>query len=283
MPSATLIGQSVVSGLFTGALYGLVGLGLSLSWGYLRLINLAHFALAFLGAYLAYQLIGALGWHPLLAVLAIVPALFLLGVAMQWVFARFAVNEFASLLVTFGVTVIVEAVIQWFWTADFRKLELGHGAVSMKFGTIFVPIVEAEMLATAAALSLGTWAWLRFSYMGKALRASAEDPDIAAAFGVDHRRLALLLSGLSASYAGVAGAFIAMIYTLTPSQMFAWMGVVFAVVILGRLGNPIGVLLAGIAIGVSEAVTMAVTAPSWAPLVSFTLLILVLLLRPGRV
>lgn len=283
MPSATLLGQSVVSGLFTGALYGLVGLGLSLSWGYLRLINLAHFALAFLGAYLAYQLIGGLGWHPLLAILAIVPALFLFGVAMQWVFARFAVNEFASLLVTFGVTVIVEAVIQWFWTADFRKLELGHGAVSMKFGPIFVPIVEAEMLATAAVLSLGTWAWLRFTYMGKALRASAEDPDIAAAFGVDHRRLALLLSGLSASYAGVAGAFIAMIYTLTPSQMFAWMGVVFAVVILGRLGNPIGVMLAGVAIGVSEAVTMAVTAPSWAPLVSFTLLILVLLLRPGRV
>ena len=132
-------------------------------------------------------------------------------------------------------------------------------------------------------MSLGTWAWLRFTFMGKAMRASAENAEIAAAFGVDHRRLALLLSGLSASYAGVAGAFIAMIYTLTPSQIFAWMGVVFAVVILGRLGNPIGVLLAGIAIGVSEAVTMAVTAPSWAPLVSFTLLILVLILRPGRV
>ena len=283
MPSATLLGQSIVSGLFTGALYGLLGLGLSLSWGYLRLINLAHFALAFLSAYLTYQLVGALGWHPMLAILAIVPALFLFGVAMQWVFARFAVNEFASLLVTFGVTVIVEAAIQWFWTADFRKLELGHGTVSMKFGSIFVPIVEAEMLLTAIALSLGTWAWLRFTYMGKAMRASAENPEIAAAFGVDHRRLAMLLSGLSASYAGVAGAFIAMIYTLTPSQIFAWMGVVFAVVILGRLGNPIGVLLAGIAIGVSEAVTMAVTAPSWAPLVSFTLLILVLILRPGRV
>ena len=283
MPSATLLGQSIVSGLMTGTLYGLVGLGLSLSWGYLRLINLAHFALAFLGAYLTYQLVGGLGWHPLLAILAIVPALFLLGVAMQWVFARFAVNEFASLLVTFGVTVMVEAAIQWFWTADFLKLELGHATVSMKFGSIYVPIVEAEMLLTAAALSLGTWAWLRFTFMGKAMRASAENAEIAAAFGVDHRRLALLLSGLSASYAGVAGAFIAMIYTLTPSQIFAWMGVVFAVVILGRLGNPIGVLLAGIAIGVSEAVTMAVTAPSWAPLVSFTLLILVLILRPGRV
>jgi branched-chain amino acid transport system permease protein len=119
--------------------------------------------------------------------------------------------------------------------------------------------------------------------VGKAMRAAAEDPDIAAAFGVDHRRLALLLSGVSAAYAGVAGAFIALIYTLAPSQIYAWVGVVFAVVIMGGLGNPLGPLAAGVVVGISEAVTMALTAPAWAPLVSFTLLILVLLLRPERV
>ena len=283
MPSATLLGQSLVSGVLTGALYGLLGLGLSLSWGYLRLINLAHFALAFLGAYLTYQLVGVVGLHPALAVAVILPAFFALGVAMQLVFAHFRVGEFASLLVTFGITVIFESGIQWFWTADYRRLELGHSAPSFKLGPLYVPYVETGMLITAVALSLLTWAWLRFTYAGKAMRASAEDPDIAAAFGVDHRRLALSLSGAAAAYAGVAGAFIAMIYTLTPAQIFAWMGVVFAVVILGRLGNPLGALLAGLAVGVSEAVTMALTAPSWAPLVSFTLLILVLVLRPGRV
>ena len=283
MPSATLLAQSVVSGVLTGALYGLVGLGLSLSWGYLRLINLAHFALAFLGAYLTYQLVGVAGWPAPAAALAIVPAFFVAGALMQILFQRFAVGEFGSLLVTFGLTVIVESVIQWFWTADFRRLELGPGAVSFRVGPLYVPIVEAVMLAVAVALALGIGAWLRFTWTGKALRASAENPAIAAAFGVDHRRLALLLSGIGAACAGVAGVFIAMIHTLTPSQIFAWMGVVFAVVILGRLGNPLGVLAAGVAIGVSEAVTMAVTAPSWASMVSFTLLILMLLLRPGRV
>src|SRR5438105_15847001 len=116
MPSATLLGQAVVSGLLAGGLYGLLALGLSLSWGLLRLVNLAHFALALLGAYLTYQLGTALHWSPWLAAVAIVPAFFLLGVAMHLIFARFRVTEFTSLLVTFGLAVILESVIQWFWT-----------------------------------------------------------------------------------------------------------------------------------------------------------------------
>jgi len=283
MPSATLLGQSLLSGVFIGGLYALLGLGLSLSWGYLKLINLAHFALAFLGAYLTYQLAGVAGMPVVAAVLIVVPAFFALGVAMQMLFARFAVGEFASLLVTFGIAVIVEAVIQWFWTADLRKFEFEFGTTSLQVGPLFVPVIEALMFLVAATLSLGTWAFLRFTPVGKALRASAENPDIAAAFGVDHHRLALLLSGAAAAFAGVAGAFIAMSYTLSPSQMFAWMGVVFAVVILGGLGNPLGVLAAGLVIGISESLTMAVTAPTWAPLVSFTILILVLVLRPDRI
>jgi branched-chain amino acid transport system permease protein len=283
MPSAALLGQSLLSGLFVGGLYGLMGLGMSLSWAYLRLINLAYLALVFLGAYLTYQLAGAAGLHPILAILIIVPAFFLLGVAMQALFARFAVGEFASLLVTFGITVIIESMIQWFWTADFRRLQLEYGTASLRLGPLFIPVIEALSLVVAVALSAATWAWLRFTYMGKALRASAENPDMAAAFGVDHRRLALLLSGLGASCAAVAGAFIAMIFTLFPAQIFAWMGVIFAVVILGGLGNPLGVLAAGLAIGVSESLTMALTDPAWAPLVPFTLMVLVLVLRSDRI
>lgn len=283
MPSATLLGQSLLSGIFIGGLYALLGLGLTLSWGYLKLINLAHFALAFLGAYLTYQLAGVNGLPLVFAVLLILPAFFAIGVAMQLLFARFAVGEFASLLVTFGITVIIESAIQWFWTADLRRLQLEHGTVSIQVGPLFVPMIDALMFLVAAVLALATAAFLRYTPLGKALRASAENPDIAAAFGVNHRRLALLLSGTAAAFAGVAGAFIAMSSTLSPSQMFAWIGVVFAAVIIGGLGNPLGVLAAGLVIGVSESLTMAVTAPTWAPLVSFTLLILVLLLRPDRI
>jgi branched-chain amino acid transport system permease protein len=283
VPSLTLLAQSVLSGIFVGGLYGLLGLGLSLSWGLLRLINLAHFALAFLGAYLTYTLSTALAVDPLVSLLLVPPAFFGLGVLAQALFARFGVTQFGSLLVTFGLTVIIESLIQWVWTADYRRLETAYGTASWRAAGLFVPVAELAALATSVALGVVTWAWLRFSWAGKGLRACAEDPEIAAAFGVNRRRLALLLSGLGAAFAGVAGAFVALIYTLAPAQIYGWIGVVFAAVILGGLGNPLGPLVAGLVIGVSEALTMALTAPAWAPLVSFTLLILVLLLRPDRV
>ena len=282
MPSLTLLGQSVVSGLLAGGLYGLLALGLSLSWGLLRLVNLGHFALAFLGAYLTYQLGTAFRLAPWFSALLIVPVFFGLGVGLHVVFVRFRVTEFTSLLVTFGITVILESVIQWFWTADFRRYETPYGTSSTRIGPLFVPTLDFLAWLTAAALALATWAWLRFTYVGKALRASAEDPEIAVAFGVNHRAQAFVVSGVSAAYAGVAGVYIALISTLAPSQIWAWLGVVFAVVIIGGLANPIGALLAGILIGVSESLTMALTAPAWAPLVSFSLLILVLLVRPQK-
>jgi len=283
VPSFTLLAQSVLSGIFLGGLYGLLGLGLSLSWGLLRLINLAHFALAFLGAYLTYTLSTAFGLNPFWSLLIVPPAFFVLGVLGQALFVRFGVTQFGSLLVTFGLTVIIESLIQWIWTADYRRLETAYGTASWRIGGLFVPKAELLALAAAALLSLLTWAWLRFTWVGKGLRACAEEPEIATAFGVNRRRLALVLSGLGAAFAGVAGAFVALVYTLAPAQIYAWIGVVFAALIMGGLGNPLGPLVAGVVIGVSEALTMALTAPAWAPLVSFTLLILLLLLRPDRV
>ena len=282
MPSLTLLAQSVLSGIFVGGLYGLLGLGLSLSWGLLRVINLAHFALVFLGAYLTYALTSGFRMDPLLTPVLIAPAFFVVGVALQALFTRFGVTQFTSLLVTFGITVSIESLIQSIWTADFRRLETGYGATSFRVGGLYIPVAELLALLSAVILAGLTWAWLRLTWVGKAMRASAEDSDMAAAFGVNHRRLALLLSGMSAAYAGVAGAFVALIYTLAPSQIYAWIGVVFAAVIIGGLGNPLGPLWVGVVIGVSEALTMAVTAPAWAPLISFGLLILVVLLRPLR-
>jgi branched-chain amino acid transport system permease protein len=282
VPSLTLLGQAVVSGLAIGGLYGLLGLGLTLSWGLLRQINLAYFALAFLAAYLSYSLASRLPLDPLVTLLVIGPLFFALGVAVQALLARAAVTELTSLLVTFGLTVIIESLIQWVWTADFRRLESVYGTASLRVGPLFIPVAELLAFLAATALAGLAWAWLRFTWVGKALRASAEDAPIAAAFGVNHRRLGLLLGGVAAATAGVAGTFVALVYTLAPAQIYAWIGVVFAVVILGVLGNPWGPLLAGMAIGVSEALTMALTAPAWAPLVSFGLLIVVLLLRPGR-
>jgi branched-chain amino acid transport system permease protein len=281
LPSATLLGQSVLSGVFVGALYGLLGLGLSLSWGLLRLINLAHFAFAFLAAYLCYQM-ATMGLDPLLTLVVIVPLFFVIGALLHALMAHFEVTPFNSLLVSFGLTGIVEAIIQSIWTADFRKLESSYGKHRFKVGALFVPLPELLTLVLAAGISLAVWTVLRHTDLGKALRASAEDSAIAAAFGINQRRNALLLAGTCSALAGVAGVCLALSYTLAPSQIYAWIGVVFAVVMLGGLGRALAPLIAGVVIGVSEATTMAVTAPSWAPLVSFTLLIAILMLRPGR-
>ena len=282
LPSLSLLAQSALSGVFIGALYGLLGLGLSLSWGLLRQINLAHFALAFLAAYVCYQLSTVGRVDPLLTLALIVPGFFVLGVALQWVFARFEISAFNSLLVTFGLTVIVESLIQWIWTADFRRLESVYGNAKFRIGFLYIPAPELLTLVLSVILSLAIWAGLRYTDVGKALRAAAEDGPIAVAFGVNRQALSLLLSGVCAALAGVAGVCIALSYTLAPAQIYAWIGVVFAAVMMGGLGRPLGPLVAGIVIGVSESVTMALTSPSWAPLVSFSLLIVVLLVRPGK-
>jgi branched-chain amino acid transport system permease protein len=280
VPSFALLDQSLVTGLLTGGLYGLLALGLSLSWGLLRLVNLGHFAIALLGAYLTWWMGTALGIPPWWAGVAIIAAFFVYGVALHWVFMRFGVTEMASMLITFALAVIVESTLQFIWTADFRRYDTEWGSQSWVLGSLYVPKLSLIAFLVACALAAGTWAWLRYTYVGRALRACAEDAPIAAAFGINHRGLSFVLSGLCAAYAGVAGVFIALIATLAPSQIWAWVGVVFAVVIIGRLGNPLGALLGGVLIGVCEAMTMAVVNPSWAPLVSFSVLIALLLFRP---
>jgi branched-chain amino acid transport system permease protein len=281
-PSFNLLAQSILSGIFIGALYGMIGLGLGLTWGLLRQINLAHFGLVFLAAYLSYHMASVWGIDPLLTLALLPPLFFVLGVGMQWVLARFAITPFNSLLVTFGITVVIESGIQAIWTADFRRMETHYNDLKFTVGSLYIPVPELVTLVLSVSISLAIWAVMRYTDLGKAMRAMAEDGPIASAFGIDQKGLSLLLAGLCAALAAVAGICLALTFTLTPSQIFAWVGVVFAAVMLGGLGSALGPLVAGIIIGVSEAITMAVAAPSWAPIVSFSLLIVMLLFRPGK-
>jgi branched-chain amino acid transport system permease protein len=282
LPSFNLLAQSVLSGVFIGTLYGLIGLGLGLTWGLLRQINLSHFGLVFLGGYLSYQMGAAWKLDPLLALLIVPPLFFVIGVGMQWVLSKFEITPFNSLLVTFGLTVVIESGIQGVWTADYRRLESPYNAMKFTVGGLYVPVPELLTLILSVSIAFAVWAAMRYTDLGKALRAMAEDGPIAAAFGVNSRSLSLMLAGLCAALAGVAGVCLALMFTLAPSQIFAWVGVVFAAVMLGGLGSALGPLIAGVIIGVSEAITMAVASPSWAPIVSFSLLIVMLLFRPAK-
>ncbi len=282
LPRFNLLMQSVLSGVFIGALYGLIGLGLGLTWGLLRQINLSHFGLVFLAAYLSYQMATVSQIDPMWALLVLPPAFFLFGALMQWTLSKFDITPFNSLLATFGLTVVLESIIQGIWTADFRRLESDYTAMKFKVFGLFVPVPELITFGLAVGIALLIWAVMRYTDLGKALRAMAEDGPIAAAFGINQKGLSLFLAGLCAALAAIAGVCLALTFTLAPSQIFAWVGVVFAAVMLGGLGSPLGPLVAGIIIGVSEAITMAVASPSWAPIVSFSLLIFMLLLRPGK-
>ncbi len=279
-PSFNLLAQSILSGIFIGSLYGLVGLGLGLTWGLLRQINLAHFGFVFLSAYLSYHMAAVWGVDPLLTLLILPPLFFVLGAAMQWVLAKFEITPFNSLLVTFGVTVMIESLLQGIWTADFRRLESHYNEQKFVIGGLYFPVPELVTLVLACGLCYAVWAAMRYTDLGKALRAMAEDGPIATAFGINQKALSLVLAGVCAALAAVAGICLALTFALTPSQIFAWVGVVFAAVMLGGLGSALGPLAAGVFIGVSEAVTMAVAAPSWAPIVSFSLLIVMLLFKP---
>src|SRR5258706_4216223 len=203
LPSLTLLGQSILSGVFIGALYGLLGLGLSLSWGMLRQVNLAHFALAFLGGYLTFQLAGRL--DPFVALAVTLPLFFLAGVALHWFLSRYAADMLNTLLVTFGLTTIMEAAIQWIWTADFQRMESAYGSIRWKIGALYFPFPELVTLALAMLLCGAMWALLRFTDFGRAARAMTEDAPMAAAFGVNEKRLGYVISGLAAAFAAVAG------------------------------------------------------------------------------
>ena len=283
LPSFNLLAQSILSGIFIGGLYGLVGLGLGLTWGLLRQINLAHFGFVFLSAYSSYHMATVWGFDPLITLLILPPLFFGLGMAMQWVLARFEISPFNSLLVTFGITVMIESLVQAVWTADFRRLESAYNSQKFVLGTLYVPVPELITLLLSVVISVSVWGAMRYTDLGKALRAMAQDGPIAAAFGINQKGMSLVLAGVCAALAAVAGICLALTFALTPSQIFAWVGVVFAAVMLGGLGSALGPLFAGIIIGVSEAITMAVAAPSWAPIVSFSLLIVMLLFKPGKV
>lgn len=275
--------QAAVSGALTGGLYGMMSLGVSLSWGVLRIINLAHFSFIVLAGYVTYTLATDLGWDPFLSIAVCMPAFFLVGALMQWLFQRLRVDELGSLLVTFGLFIIFESLMRTTWTADFRRIPAGdnpYGSGALWIGSIALRTHLLAAFLAALTVAAFTTYLLRRTYFGKAVRALAEDPEVASAFGVDRRAVASMLSGLATSYSALAGVFLAMGRALFPGLAIELFGVVFAVVMLGGLGSTFGALAAGIIIGVVGALASVIGGPPWAPLATFAILLVTLVVRP---
>jgi branched-chain amino acid transport system permease protein len=278
--------QVALSGAMIGGLYALMAAGLSVTWGVLRVINLAHFGLILVGAYLTYQLVAAWRIDPVLTVGVTGPVLFVAGALLQWAYDRLKIAEFNSLLVSFGLLIIVIQVTTNIWTADHREVPRdGNPYVveSVHLGAIALPYNRVVALGLALLILGGGHLVLQRTFIGRGMRAFAQDRTVAAAFGIDHRRLGWLLGGVSGASAAVAGMVFILGNFVEPATAYEWFGIVFAVVILGGLGNLLGTLVAGIAMGAISGLVALVWSQAVAPIALFLAIILALILRPEGV
>jgi branched-chain amino acid transport system permease protein len=275
--------QSALTGLLLGGLYALMAAGVSVTWGVLRIINLAHFGMILVSAYLTFQLATDWDLDPILTLIITMPAMFVLGAALQWAYDRLRISELNSLLASFGLLIVTVQVVSNVWSADFQRMSAAvnpYATASVSLGRLVFPTTTLLAFLIAVAFVAAAELALRRTFAGRALRAFAEDRTIASAFGIDHRRLGILLGGLSGATAAVAGMLFALANALTPATAFEWFGIVFAVVILGGIGHLTGTLAAGLLVGTLTGVVSVVLSPAAAPFVLFSAIVLALLLRP---
>ncbi|HEU0213875.1 MAG TPA: branched-chain amino acid ABC transporter permease [Jiangellaceae bacterium] len=275
--------QAILSGALIGGMYAVMAVGLSLTWGMLRIINLAHFGMILLGAYLTFQLATSWRVDPLLTLAVTVPLMFVLGALLQWAFDRLGVAELNSLLVSFGILIIIIQTVSNVWSADFQRMtgEVNPYATgSLSLGRLAFPAPTLLAFGIAIVLVGAAHLVLQRTFAGRALRAFEQDRSVASAFGIDHRRLSMALAGASGASAAVAGMLFALSNALTPSTPFEWFGTVFAVVILGGIGQILGTLVAGVLVGTLSGLVSVLWSPSLAPFVLFSAIILALLFRP---
>ncbi len=275
--------QSALLGALSGSFFALIALGVSLSWGFLKIINLAHFGYVILGAYLTYQISITTEINPILSVIVTIPVLFLLSAAIQWGFERFNVTELNSLLISYGLLLIIIQVIHNFWSADFRRVPPTinpYFVQSVAIGPFRFPVTTLLAATTGAVLVIATRFVLERTYAGRALQAFGQDRQIAGAFGIDHRRLGVMLAGFSGASAALAGMLHALGHDLIPDAPYEWIGRVFAIVILGGIGNVSGTLYAGLLVGAVTGLVTYTWSASVAPLVVFSMVILALIFRP---
>jgi branched-chain amino acid transport system permease protein len=221
--------------------------------------------------------------NPLLTAIVVVPLAFLAGAVLQVFFELARVDEFKSLIVSFGLLIIIQSLARTVWSADFRTLDQSvnpYVSASASVGGIAFQVPLMIAFAAAALIAFGTRAMMARTFFGKAVRAVVHDADIARSFGVDPRRVRVLLAGMASAYSGLAGVLIATFQSLSPTMAVGWFGIVFPVVILGGLGNALGNLLAGIIIGVAAGVATVVWGPLSATLVTFSIMVIALLFRP---
>jgi branched-chain amino acid transport system permease protein len=277
-----LLLQVLLNGLLQGGLFALMALGLALVWGVLNIVNLAHGALIMLGGYVTWLLWSRFGLDPFAALPLAAACLAVLGYGLQRGILNLVMRgpAFNSLLVTFGLEVVITYLAQLAFTADYRTINPSYSGRSVALGAVTVPLVRVAVFAVAVALTLGMWQFLLRTRAGRRIRATAQNLTAARLHGIEPRHLYALTFAIGAALAGVAGGMYGMVSQLNPYIGATLTAKCFAISVIGGLDNPLGVIVGGLLLGVVEAYASLWPGSTFVDAVSFGLLVLVLVTRP---
>ncbi|HLI26561.1 MAG TPA: branched-chain amino acid ABC transporter permease [Chloroflexota bacterium] len=278
--------QSLTFGLLVGALYGLAAAGLSLVFGVMRVLNVAHGELLMLGGYGSFWLFALYGIDPFASLLLIGPLLFLLGVALHLGLFRFLMQFDEetkiknSLLIGFGLGLVFQNLAIRLWTADERSITTAYAGAVLRLGELNLPYTRLANVAVAVLLLLALRLFLTRTYVGRGIRATAEDWQAATLVGIDIRRTYLLAFALGTALAGIAGSLVAVGYSIAPVIGLEWTLKALIVIVLAGLGSVSGTLVAGLVLGVAEATSVLFIGGAYREVVGLILFVIVLLVRP---
>lgn len=281
--AVTLVAQVLLNGVLLGGLYAIMALGLALVWGVLNIVNLAHGAFIMLGGYLAWYLYSYLSIDPFLGLPITAGVMFALGYGVQRGLLNFIVRApmFNTLLITFGLDVVITYLAQLLFSADFRTINPSYAGNDIMFGPLIVPQVRLLAFAAAIVLTVGMWLFLLKSRLGRAIRATAQNLVAARLYGVEPRHLYATTFGIGIGLAGTAGALYGAVSQINPYIGAALTAKCFAISIIGGLDNPLGVIVGGIVLGVVESFALLYIGATFGDVASFCVLVAVLIVRPS--
>ena len=285
MVSLDLLLNAIVAGVMLGGFYAAVSLGISVSFGLLDIVNIAHPAFVILGSYTAYAMNRFFGVDPLLTGLLFTPVFYGLGVAVYRVyyagFERKGEESLRGLVFFFGTLFIVEVLLLLAYGVDYRMVEARYIGESLRIGMVGIAFRLLLPCIVGLLVTVALHLFLSRTFYGRAIKAVSQDSQALRLMGVNPVKIKRIAFALSIATASLAGALLILIGPVEPSIGREYIGRVFAIVVLGGMGSISGTLVASVILGVVESLTATFSGPSWAPAVSFGILLVVLAVRPA--
>jgi len=269
-------------GILLGGLYALIALGLSLVFGVMRLINVAHGDLVVFGSYFAYAALTLLGIDPILSLILGMPLLFAMGFAIQkFLMSRsFGVSMEAALIIAFGLSLILQNFNQMFWTPLSRGLTTAYSVESFSIGEVFIQLPYLFDFAAALVVMLSLRTFLKRTYLGKAIRAASQNKRGALLMGVNTGRIYALTFGIAMATAAMAGVFMGLTFPFSPTTGLSFLVISFGVIVIGGLGSMVGTFVGGIVMGLAQTLGAQFFGDAAQMLIAYTIVLVALSIRP---